>query len=125
MPERPPVMTVVPPAACPIRLQARTAVGRDLGAVDVARRVRDQKGDKFRDFFCLADATQRDVLGEVGVGLFRVSRDHRRVDKSWVDGIDANPEAPEFEGGVPRHSSYGPFARGVGELAWYGAHRRD
>jgi hypothetical protein len=36
-----------------IRLQARTAVGRDLGAVDVARRVRDQKGDKFRDFVCL------------------------------------------------------------------------
>src|SRR5580700_2419219 len=36
-----------------IRLQARTAVGRDLGAVDVAGRVRDQKGDKFRDFVCL------------------------------------------------------------------------
>jgi hypothetical protein len=36
-----------------IRLQARAAVGRDLGAVDVARRVRDQKGDKFRDFVCL------------------------------------------------------------------------
>ena len=36
-----------------IRLQARTTVGRDLGAVDVAGRVRDQKGDKFRDFVCL------------------------------------------------------------------------
>ena len=36
-----------------IRLQARTAVGGDLGTVDVARRVRDQKGDKFRDFVCL------------------------------------------------------------------------
>lgn len=36
-----------------IRLQARTAVGRDLGAVDVACRVRDQKADKFRDFVCL------------------------------------------------------------------------
>jgi hypothetical protein len=35
-----------------IRLQARTAVGRDLGAIDVACRVRDQKGDKFRDFVC-------------------------------------------------------------------------
>jgi hypothetical protein len=36
-----------------IRLQARTAVGRDLGAIDVACRVRDQKGDKLRDFVCL------------------------------------------------------------------------
>ena len=36
-----------------IRLQARAAVGRDLGAVDVACRVRDRKGDKFRDFVCL------------------------------------------------------------------------
>src|SRR3984957_2388304 len=108
-----------------IRLQARAAVGRDLGAVDVARRVRDQKGDKFRDFVCFANASQRDVLGEVGVGLFRVSRDHRCLDKSWVDCVDADPEAPKFEGGVPGHSAYGPFARGVGELAWYGAHRRD
>jgi len=47
-----------------IRLQARTAIGGDLCAVDVAGRVRDQKGDKFRDFVCLADAAQRDVLGE-------------------------------------------------------------
>src|ERR1700720_4741554 len=108
-----------------IRLQARAAVGRDLGAVDVASRVRDQKGDKFRDFVCFADATQRDVLGEVGVGLFRVSRDHRCVDKSWVDCVDADPEAPKFEGGVPGHSAYGPFAGGVRELARYGAHRRD
>src|SRR5258708_32580662 len=99
-----------------IRLQARTAVGRDLGAVDGAGRVRDQKGDKFRDFACLADATQRDVLGEVGVGLFRVSPDHRRCDKYWEDGVDANPEPRELEGAVPRPPAYAPFAAGVGEL---------
>src|ERR1700730_11438640 len=38
-----------------IRLQARTTVGRDLGAVDVAGRVRDQTGDEFRDIVGLAD----------------------------------------------------------------------
>ena len=42
-----------------------------------------------------------------------------------IDGVDANSEAREFEGGAPRHPAYGPFAGGIGELARYGAHRRD
>jgi hypothetical protein len=49
------------------------------------------------------------VLLRLDVGLFRVSRDHRRVDKSWVDGIDTNPEAREFEGGRSLSSRVRPI----------------